>query len=188
MVYIIAKSLFTHLFRETSLHFGDSIFFLIYILKTAKVGYFAAFWYSKKRRKSCFMARMERDCNLQLRSGLFKIACLQAYIVIFIFKSEFFRQSIDMVFNELRSTFDGPFARDNCQPQYRPNNLLDKGRQGPKMVRKLSERCKNQFTGEKTSIFRHIPYPVLTDFSISPVGGDIKGASTQSLKNVPATK
>ena len=171
MVYIIAKSLFTQSFFETSLHFGDSIFFLIYIQETAKVGYFGAFWYGKKWRKSSFMARMKQNGNLWLRSGLFKIACLHAYIVIFIFKSEFFRQSIDMVFNELRSTFDGPFARDNCQPSYRPNNLLDKGRQGPKMVRKLSERSKNQSTGEKTSIFRHISYLVLTDFSISPVGG-----------------
>ena len=52
-----------------------------------------------------------------------------------------------MVFTELGSSFDGPFARNNCQPKYRPNDLLDKDRQGPKIVRKLPERCENQFTG-----------------------------------------
>ena len=51
-----------------------------------------------------------------------------------------------------------------------PNNLLDKDTQGPKTAKNLSERCENQFTGEKRTIFKHMSYPVLTDFSISPVG------------------
>ena len=45
------------------------------------------------------------------------------------------------------------------------------------MLRKLSERCENQFTGEKTTIFRYVSYPVLTDVSISPVESDIREAS-----------
>ena len=57
------------------------------------------------------------------------------------------------------------------------NNLLDRDKQGPKIVRKLSERCENQFTGEKTTIFKHMSYPVLTNFSISPVGVDLRGES-----------
>ena len=64
MVYIIAKSLFKQSFYETSLHFRNSYFFLIYIEETAKVGYFGAFWYSKKWHKSGFMAKMEHDGNL----------------------------------------------------------------------------------------------------------------------------
>ena len=53
---------------------------------------------------------------------------------------------------------------------YNPNNLLDRDTQGPEIAKKLSERCENQFTGEKTTIFKHMSYPVLTDFSMSPVG------------------
>ena len=44
--------------------FGNSIFFLIYIVESANVGYFGAFRYSKKWRISCFRARMEEDGDL----------------------------------------------------------------------------------------------------------------------------
>ena len=71
---------------------------------------------------------------------------------------------------------------------YNPNNLLDRDRQGPKIARKLSERCENQFTGEKRTIFKHMSYPVLTNFSIFPVGVDLRGESNWRLENVPATK
>ena len=53
---------------------------------------------------------------------------------------------------------------------YNPKNLLDRDTQGPKIAKKLSERCENQLTGEKTTIFKHMSYPVWTDFSMSPVG------------------
>ena len=66
---------------------------------------------------------------------------------------------------------------------YHPNNLLDRDKQGPKIARKLSERCENQFIGEKTTIFKHMSYPVLTDFFISPSWETIlEGSLTGALK------
>ena len=66
---------------------------------------------------------------------------------------------------------------------YHPNNLLDRDKQGLKIARKLSERCENQFTCEKTTIFKHMPYLVLTDFSnIRCWEKTLEGSLTGALK------
>ena len=66
---------------------------------------------------------------------------------------------------------------------YHPNDLLNRDTQRPKIARKLSERCENQFTGEKTTIFKHMSYPVLTDFSnIRCWEKTLEGSLTGALK------
>ena len=89
--------------------------------------------------------------------------------MIFIFKSEFLCQSVKVSGPLLTDLLLGMTA-NLAVKLYNPNNLLDRDTQGPKIAKKLSERCENQFTGEKTTIFKHMSYPVLTDFSISLVG------------------